>query len=519
MATFDLRTEPWIPVRYVDGHTGEVGLRDALVNAHHICELDLDNPMETAALYRLLLALAIRINPETEQDAPWFDRWDMGRFDEVPIDGYFEKWKERFDLFHPKHPFYQVREDGGQTPIQPSYLRLHEGGNTSSLFSGDNRKRNDTLAPSEAARGVVASQYAAIGGLLSNPYKTGNKNSPGVGGTLFWIHGESLFHSLMLNAPPSIDARMGGTKEEDRPAWEVDPSRTKTTRPRKGFLDYLTYQYRRLTLETMEIDGVTAVTSFRRTGGDNEEEIPLEDPHVAILAGDPVKKTAPRRFNISVGRAVWRDSSVFLTMASSRGTPPRTVQWGKSNLADLGISVLEIELLGMRTRGANDGTIKIWRSERLPLYLSLLSNIERAATLTHALEIAENQEAILRKSAFVAAINLLSDGSDKVAELTNALNPVPRFWPAIEPHFMELIQRIAKTPGAGADPDWATPVLRSWYRILHLTALRSFDTATASLEKNARQLRAVAIARASIKPAERYHFEEISTITDEEVPL
>ena len=78
MATFDLRTEPWIPVRYVDGKSGEVGLRNALVEAHHIRELDLDNPMETAALYRLLLALTIRINPETEDESAWFDRWDEG---------------------------------------------------------------------------------------------------------------------------------------------------------------------------------------------------------------------------------------------------------------------------------------------------------------------------------------------------------------------------------------------------------------------------------------------------------
>jgi CRISPR system Cascade subunit CasA len=513
MPTFDLRHESWIPVRMLDGRSTDIGLKEALVRAHEIRELDLDNPMEAAALYRLLLALAVRIHSETFDEDAWFDLRDDGHFNEQSVVAYLDRFGDRFDLFHAEHPFYQVRRNTGNSLLQPSYLRLHEGGNTSSLFSHDDLTRNEAMAPAMAARGVVASQHAAIGGLLSNPYKTGNKNSPAVGGAIFWLHGTSLFQSLMLNAPPSDETRMGGLRDGDAPAWEVEPSRERTVRAHRGFLDYLTYQHRRLTLEFSVVDGVTLVNGFRRTGGDILEEPPLDDPHMAILAPDAERKLPPRRYNIVVDRAVWRDSSIFMTLESARGKPPRTFDWLRSNRDILGMDRIEIELFGLRTRGANDGTIRIWRSERLPLFLTLLSDPDRGRQIVVALDAADQQGRTLRHATETAARGMLSKGSDAVKPLAEAMSVSARYWAKLETPYNDLVRGLAEAPAPTGDPDWATPSMSAWYRTLHRAALDAFDAATASFVGSARQLKAITEARAMIGAAGPYDVPRTNHIT------
>ena len=46
----------------------------------------------------------------TSQEAleRWLSLWKLGRFPTGPIQRYLGTYIERFYLFHPKHPFYQV---------------------------------------------------------------------------------------------------------------------------------------------------------------------------------------------------------------------------------------------------------------------------------------------------------------------------------------------------------------------------------------------------------------------------
>lgn len=516
MPTYDLRTEPWIPVRFLDGTFGSVGLRDALARAHEIQEIALDNPMETSGLYRLLLALSVRIFPDTEEYDIWFESWELGHFDAAPIDSYFKQWSDRFDLFHPTHPFYQVTTNIGQSLLPVGILRLDEGGNTSSLFSHDDLRQDATLLPNEAARGIVASQHAAIGGLLSNPYKTGNKHSPAVSGTIFWMRGVSLFYSLLLNAPPSLDARMGGRVEGDVPSWECDASAAPESRLHRGFLDYLTFQHRRITLKIEERETGLIVSGLWRTGGNAEQEMPLNDPHMAIIADE---KTGPRRYNVQTGKAVWRDSPLFLTMMYKWGTPPGTVQWVKSELQDLGISELEIEVFALRTRGANDGTIKLWRHERIPLLLNILTTPERGSRVVEAMELANTQAGKLTWATLLAAALLRSPTKEfnelsslekeDARKLARSLDTESRYWAALEAHFFSLLRSLAEALNSRDDPDWATDLMKEWKRRLRRAAVESYDAATRSINSNARQLRAVAEGRAIIRPTARY-----STVAD-----
>ncbi len=512
MPTYDLRTAPWIPVRFPDGSHGAVGLRDALVRAHEIVEIALDNPMEVSALYRLLLALSVRIFPQTGEPEGWRECWDTGRFDASAISRYFDRWGDRFDLFHPEHPFYQVRSNTGQGVLPVGLLRLDEGGNTSPLFSHDDLNKANTYTPAEAARGLVASQHAAIGGLLSNPYKTGNRNSPAVGGAIFWLSGASLFHALLLNAPPASYARMKDDADGgDVPAWERPESPVQQKRAHRGLLDHLTFQHRRITLIAGERDGAAVVAGILRTGGDIEDSIQTDDPHMAVIHDE---KTGPRRYNMQSGKALWRDAPLFLTLASGKGVPPPTFQWLYNERGSLGLEKLDIDVFVLRTRGANDGTIKFWRRERLPLFINILGKSERSLQVVRALERAEVQSRYLASAIFLAACGLRHPSKEytdlgaldkeDARKLARSLDTDARYWSALEAGFYDFLRDIAGAPDPESDPDWATAQMNRWTRHLHRTAYAAYDAATSSLDASARQLKAVVEGRGALRPAAPY---------------
>jgi CRISPR system Cascade subunit CasA len=82
-AKFSLLEEPWIPVLR-EGRVEEVGLREALLQAHNITRIETPSPLEEAALHRLLLAVLHRalMGPRRLEDV--LDWWRAGRFPRGP---------------------------------------------------------------------------------------------------------------------------------------------------------------------------------------------------------------------------------------------------------------------------------------------------------------------------------------------------------------------------------------------------------------------------------------------------
>lgn len=120
---FDLLTEPWIRVRLKDNTVQEVSLTEALVSAQDYVDLAGEMPTQDAAVLRLLLAVLFtvfsRVNVKGEPEPlekrgqalrRWSELWQLGHFPAEPIRDYLEQWKDRFWLFHPTHPFWQVPE-------------------------------------------------------------------------------------------------------------------------------------------------------------------------------------------------------------------------------------------------------------------------------------------------------------------------------------------------------------------------------------------------------------------------
>lgn len=232
------------------GSACELSLADALVRAHEIREIFDESPLVTVALHRLLLAILHRNFGPPGRKA-WFDLWKRGRWDAKKLSEYFSRWHERFEVFHPERPFYQVPEMDGVSR-QPAAILFQEmaAGNNTTLFDHSFEAEQPALPAARAARGLVARQAYSVGFGKSSPFYF--SDSPLLRGFTVLVSGENLFQTLALNLVRYDEehpiARSHG--RQDLPAWEQDrpaAPRKEGSRP-AGYLDYLTWQSRRIHL-------------------------------------------------------------------------------------------------------------------------------------------------------------------------------------------------------------------------------------------------------------------------------
>ncbi len=503
--SFNLIHEPWLPVLDAGGQRHEVGLRDALVRAHEWREVYADNPIETASLYRLLLALVIDgFLPHPDEDA-WWALWDSGHFDPGAVDAYFAdpRRADRFDLLHPERPFYQHPEPLAKKPAPPSKLfHAEAGGNNATLFGHEVDAFPQPRSPAETARAVVCTQAAAMGGGVSKPFNF--SHGPLVGGALFWIRERSLFRALLLNAAPEPEARMMLGEDDDTglpPAWERPLPKIHARRPVEGYRDYLTWQSRRLTLVTETgAEGRTVVTGVYITQGDKDDPPVKNDP---LMATVHPKNKEPFPYGLRADRAVWRDAdTLFKLLRPGEGGSPRTFSWLRYVARRENVDRYAVDVFGLINDQAK---VEMWRHEQMPVFPVLLAEATEEGRPLHqiknALDAAREQRKILNTALRTTASYLLSapkPGSDEspnadpkaVTALVDALAAEPRYWAALELRFYPFLQALAER--ADADFDTRQAVLWDWAEGVFRAAQNAFRTATAHLDRDARQLRAVA---------------------------
>ena len=107
--SFNLITESFIPIEYIDGGKEELNLANVLKRAHTIKEIKLESPnhLRQFALYRFLSVLVADITrPKTVDDI--LDLYESTKFEEAVVDKYFNDYKDRFDLYNDCYPFMQT---------------------------------------------------------------------------------------------------------------------------------------------------------------------------------------------------------------------------------------------------------------------------------------------------------------------------------------------------------------------------------------------------------------------------
>jgi CRISPR system Cascade subunit CasA len=492
---FNLVDKPWIPCVDTDGRPVELGLRDALLQAHQLRELSGESPLVTAALYRLLLALLHRIFGPDGYDA-WYGLWESGHFDEGRVPAYLEQWAHRLDLFDPERPFYQAADDRVKPKSVNSLVLELAFGNKATLFDHTTDAEGVLLTPAEGARAVIAAQAFGLAGLSGLPQKFTDGTC--ARGVIFFIQGETLFETLMLNLLhyPTDDDVMPHSPG-DGPAWEMDdPFTPGRSRPR-GYLDYLTWQNRRILLIPEEASTGIVIRQMTLAPGlrlESDVWDPMKHYRVDKRRGPLVQ-----RFNEE--RALWRDSSALFKLWDKSYRPPRTFQWLSELIyeggSDLGKSQTRRYIaLGMAN---NQAKVDFYRSEYCPLPLRYLTQETLVQRLDEALKMAEGVRGQLWGAARTLATFLLSPQSDADAGRQPARDDLNSlvgqwaierdYWSRLEIPFRQMLEAL---------PDDIEGTLTGWRETLRGTAWAAFDRVAGDLEYDPRHLKATVRARGQL---------------------
>lgn len=286
---FNLLDEAWIMVVDKDMNTKEISLKELFANAYKYKRLAGEMPTQDFAILRLLLAIVLTVfyrydvngrkdelskendNDENDIIDRWEEYWEKGCFNSSVFDEYLETQRDRFWLFHPDTPFYQVPDLQYGTQYSAISLRGDiKGSNNKATqyhFSNTAGDNNCQIEYSEAARWLVHLIGFAVN-IKADKHAPGTAKPTGTGrlGQLGLIQadGDNLFRTIMLNMVPITEN--GEIWNRPKPAWEmkVNVKQGNEIAPPNNLPELYTIQSRRINM----ICENNHVVGFRAIGGD-----------------------------------------------------------------------------------------------------------------------------------------------------------------------------------------------------------------------------------------------------------
>ena len=460
---YNLLEERWVRVRGQDYTVQEVSLPDALLHAHEYRDLAGELPTQDAAMLRLLLAVLHTVfsrvdgngtpAPFEETDdalTRWEELYRLGHFPEAPIRAYLEQWRDRFWLFHPERPFWQVPEAKIGSPFRAKKLNgeIFESENKDSLFSAYSGEAKERLTYPQAARWLVfLNNYDDTAAKKKAKDRTLPSMGPGWLGRLgvVYVKGANLFDTLMRNL---MFLRDGGKLwEEDAPCWELDAARTeeRTEVPcPDNFAGLMTMQYRRILLKRQE-GWVTGCTVL---GGDFFDSTNAFAEPMTLWNKKEDKKTGlvyyyPRKHEM--GKQLWRE---FSAISDRGGHKPGVIWWntylqGRKLLSRK--EILQVCAVGVEY-GAQSASMKDCYTDALSMNLELLNELGRTWQICVDDEVNNCEQAARIVGRLAQNLALAAgDKNDTGAEAARA-----QFYFAVDQPFRRWLQ--------GIDPETDEPV-------------------------------------------------------------
>ena len=394
---FDLLTEPWIRVRLKDNTVQEVSLTEALVSAQDYVDLAGEMPTQDAAVLRLLLAVLFtvfsRVNVKGEPEPlekrgqalrRWSELWQLGHFPAEPIRDYLEQWKDRFWLFHPTHPFWQVPTLCNGIAFGGKKLNGEraESGNKTPLFQNVSKTECEVLSYAQAARWLIYQNgYDERGG---RP-KAGNKPRHGVGwlGQIGFVavKGKNLYETLLRNM--AFPTEQDALREEQQPCWEREQVRAeqsvKIVMP-KYQAELLTLQSRRILLKRSET--VPGVVGYEVLGGDywDSENAFGEQMTLWSRTSKKNEKMTYKPQQHEAGKQLWRE---IPSMLDPEGRKPGVLTWNQQ-LQSLRIlsrkEQIVLNMVGIRYDN-QEASVKDVYTDQLAMQLAVLDELSRPWTV------------------------------------------------------------------------------------------------------------------------------------------
>lgn len=473
---FDLVEQRWLPVVDRGGGRRAVGLAEVLLTAHQLGRIEGDTPTMTAALYRLVLALAHR-SYGPASDTVWAELWRSEELPEGPLQGYFARHPARFDLFHPQRPFLQcpavVSCDVATTAKLVPYRAV---GNNATLFDQTTARERPLLDPAEAARWLVTVHAYDPGG-LKTPYgrEKSSERAPCNNFGCVLVEGATLKDTLLLNMPVYNPEREepAPTTRADRPAWEDTPPRPEPEmRSPLGWTDLLTWPSRRVLLSSQEsptgtvVNGVVITPGTRLRGDLPEMEL------MAAFRRPPAGSSsrAPRPLlpvRLQQRRGVWRHSAELLLAGDQDRQRPRALDHVAERVrAELipGHAVYTLRVFGQQL-DKNFGAIECWFEEAVPAPVALLraESSRVGAIIGLAVKLADEVGSALREMERGYCREFQADPSNDL-DLW--------YWPHLPPPFGVFLREVAEALRA-TQPE--TTALEAWGRAVRGLARHAAD--------------------------------------------
>lgn len=490
--TYSLLDEPWIPCSDLNGNLRVLGLRELLADAPRLRSIECASPLETAAILRLLLAILHRVFP-SETVGQWKKQWQAGSWDSVLLDDYFEKWSDRFDLFHPRYPFYQQRDD--RLPPR-TIARLFPGLDASTWFNHEVDAASLSLSPSEAVRALLAAQTFGLPGIRNPQMNLYFSGGPWLVGMVFFVSGTTLYETLNLNwlqysrnhPRPTLEKTL-----EDKPAWENDDPFTPDREVPLGYLDYLTYPNRKILLLPVDTPQGVRVREMIDSPG-LKLRVELQDPFKHYQQTN--NGLSPLFLNPD--RALWRNSHTLLSLRNEGNRPIEALSW-LGNLAANGVIDEHVRYrltaVGVVSKQAK---VKVTRMEQMILPMNLLNQPDKVAVIGEMLNYSE----LLRKTIWGALYRLGEQFLALQANEANGRSPDPNdvkaliehwqvfllYWQALEQPFLRLISEVAD----GTEPQ---DVQNKWQMSLQKTSWAVLESAITQVGESPQGLKAAVLAR------------------------
>lgn len=387
---FNLLDEKWIRVINKDCSVQEVSITDALIQAHMFSDLAGEMPMQDVAVLRVLLAILhtvfSRVDEHGEerhfQKSPdalkrWGALWKMKKFPEGPIRGYLKKYHERFYLFHPERPFWQVKEAGAATEYGTKTMNglISESNNKFRLFSPRAGSAKDELSYSEAARWLIyTNSYDNASLKKTKDIEIENNESIGPG----WLaklgvvvsKGDNLFETLMLNLVLCNERKLWG---EERPIWELEKPRSqqrcKIPQPDNP-AELLTLQCRRLLLTRSG----NKVVGYHRMSGDFFDSRNAFIEQMTLWKYNKSKSCYYPQIH-DTSKQIWRELSTVIGN-EDENTQPGVLNWQKSLQSNKMLEkerIAKFSFLSVELKN-NSSIVEVYDDE-LNFCLDILSNV------------------------------------------------------------------------------------------------------------------------------------------------
>lgn len=500
--TFDVRTQNWIPIVWPDGSREELPLRDVLVRAHDIRAIADEAPIVEFGLYRLLTAMvtdAFELAGLSRLGA----LLEKGRFDPARIDAYFDRpdCRDRFDLFHPTHPFLQDGSLGGEEKPFGGCMPLTPSG-TNAIHFHHASELDFAVSPAATARLLTAiAPFMTAGGAGL---------APSINGAPPWyilLEGRRLFQTICLNCCvlPLPNAVGSGV-----PPWRGSGRIPAEQRTSASLIESLTWQPRRIRL-IPGAGGVCSVTgrcsdTLVRTmqfGPGARAGFEWRDPSVAYRIGDK----GPTPLRPQEGKELWRDTAPLALLnqkdyqsdeAGVRFERPRLVDQFERLLQDRYLPEdhrghLDLTAYGMRT----DLKMKVfeWQRERLAIPAPLVWKSQFHRYALEAIELADSVAYQVQKA--VKHCYPRGGKSNRRAFGRRIENAQHRFWSALREPYNEFLRSLATADEQGrvaATDVWKEHVRREGWEALGL-AIDDLDTASEAI---CRQVQARAMFQRSV---------------------